>query len=213
MKKYLSFLTILFFLVLIVPTVKANDLSMRDFLSMLINTGVITSDKIPAINAYLEKNNEPIIIVENYSDNKIKKTYTKENLTISEIKISLPNGTDFGNLGNVFDQKIRVTIKNDQFGSLNLTGKEVDYSIYLYDVTFGSKKIFKAATGKVLVPYANGYSEFEAYIEGGLPFDGKNFEKKYKALVKIDTSKKIKESNEKDNESWSDEWLITYYKG
>lgn len=138
---------------------------------------------------------------------------SRENLTISDIKLSNPAGMDFGSGGNVMDQKITVTIKNNEFGAVSLTGEKIEYQIYLYDVTSSKKKLSKVATGEVLVPYANGYSEFETYIEGGLPFDGKRYEKKYRALVKIDTSKDIKESNERDNEMWSGEWLITYYKG
>jgi hypothetical protein len=138
---------------------------------------------------------------------------TGENLSISGSKLLYPAGTDFGSAGNVVDQKITVIVKNNEFGAASLTGEKVKYEIYLYDVTKSKKKLFKAATGEFLVPYANGYSEFEAFIEGGQPFDGENFEKKYRALIKIDTSKDIKESNEKDNEAWSDEWLITYYKG
>lgn len=139
---------------------------------------------------------------------------TRENLTISAVKVSLPDGTDCGSAGLAcHEQVITITVKNNEPGAASLTGKTVEYAIYLYDVTSGKKKLFEAASGVVLVPYANGYSEFSASIDGGLPFDGKTFEREYRALIKIDTGKDVKESNEKDNEAWTDSWPITYYKG
>ncbi len=184
--------------------------------SIQSSDGIQAQSSITKITSVQELNDIAKIIKERIiflKKNKNNSSKTGENLTISSIKLSNPAGMDFGTAGNVMDQKITVAIKNNEFGATNLTGEKIEYEIYLYDVTSSKKKLFKAATGEVLVPYANGYSEFEANIEGGLPYDGNKFEKNYRALIKIDTSKDVKESNEKDNEMWSDEWLITYYKG
>lgn len=135
----------------------------------------------------------------------------KQNLSISNIDIK-NKSMDFGSQGAVLDQHITVTIKNNQFGSTDLSGKYVDYKIYLYS-SDSKEAIKKVASGKVLIPYVNGYSEFSAYFEGGLPFDGENYEREYRAQVQIDTSDDLDESNEEDNKSFSDDWKITHYKG
>ena len=69
------------------------------------------------------------------------------------------------------------------------------------------------ATGEALVPYANGYTSFDFYIDGGLTFDGTNMEKKYQIRIDIDSEHTVNESNEQDNRGWSDTWVTDYYKG
>jgi hypothetical protein len=136
----------------------------------------------------------------------------KENLTISSVTVAYPEIG--GATEGVMDQKISVVVKNNEFGSPTLSYEKFKYAIILYEIVDGDKeKIKKVATGEAYVPYANGYSSFDAYIEGGEPYDGDNFERTFVAEVEIDTSNKIKESNEKDNKGWSDDWLYTYYKG
>ena len=57
MKKYIvSILITSVFLIstpLLTPTALAADMSIRDFINFLVIIGVITSDKMPAVNAYL----------------------------------------------------------------------------------------------------------------------------------------------------------------
>ncbi len=136
---------------------------------------------------------------------------TKENLTISSIIVANDEMD-----GGVYapQQHLKVTVANNEFGTPTLSGKKANYKVTLYDATDGRSKKLKAfSAGTFLIPYANGYSEFEVYLEGGLPFDGEMREKEYKAKIEIDTKRKVKESNERDNAGWSDTWLITHYKG
>lgn len=135
---------------------------------------------------------------------------SRENLTISAIEID-KNVMDCG--ARACDQLIKVLVKNDQYGSKNLSGKKAKYSVRVYELYNGRSRTDILSTGEFLVPYANGYSEFEVSVEGGLGFDGKNFEKTYQARVDIDTDTDVSESNEKDNTGWSDNWVMQYYKG
>lgn len=205
--KILGCLLILGGIVLINQTAQASTQSIDATQAQSSISKITSIDELNNITKIIKER------IKTLKKNKSNSSKNRENLTISSIKLSNPAGMDFGTAGNVIDQKITVTLKNNEFGAQNLTGEKIEYEIYLYDVTSSKKKLFKAAAGEVLIPYANGYSEFEAYIEGGLPFDGDKNEKEYRALIKIDTSKDIKESDEKDNKMWSDEWLITYYKG
>jgi len=172
--------------------------------------GATASNAILSITSVKELNEISKVVKAQIKN--LKSGSLRENLYIPEITLSLPGGTDFGSAGMVMDQQLKVVVKNDnQFGQV-LGRKDVDYAVYLYETTKNkNKKLFEAATGTVNI--FEGYGEFFVNIEGGQPFDGKNMEKTYRAMVVIDSSKVIKESDEKDNSVWSDEWHITYYKG
>lgn len=137
-----------------------------------------------------------------------------QNLTIDSVTVSLPNGIGSGKDIPVADQKLTVRVKNNEYGHGTKIVGQADYVIYLYEkIGSEEKKIIKAATGVFDIPYANGTTEFDAYIEGGMPFDGSDMEKEYFAEVKIDTKKKVKESSETDNSKRTDVWEVTYHKG
>lgn len=172
--------------------------------------GITASNAILSITSTKELNELSKIIKDQLKN--LRSGSLRKNIYISSVSLALPSGTDFGSTGMVIDQQLKVLVKsNNQFGPA-LNTKDIDYEVYLYDTTkTRDKKLFKAAAG--IINLSNGYSEVIVNLEGGLPFDGKNYEKKYRALIVIDSSKDVMESNEKDNKFWSDEWLITYYKG
>jgi hypothetical protein len=140
-----------------------------------------------------------------------------QNLTITEISLSLPNGIGHTSMPGypVPDQLVTVEVKNNQYGSYNLSGKKFEYTAYLYEIDDSGERTrtSQKTTGEALVPYSNGYTAFEFYLDGGLPYNGKDFEKDYQIRVDIDTNKDVKESNERDNRGWSNEWMTDYYKG
>ena len=139
---------------------------------------------------------------------------TLQNLTIARISVDQPEGIGWASYGSVPDQKITVLVQNNSHASLTLTGEKAEYVISMYEINNGDKKkLGKWATGEFFIPYANGFSEFSAYVEGGLPFDGDDYEKEYQVEVEIDTGNDVDESNEKDNKAKSDAWEVTYYKG
>ena len=106
-------------------------------------------------------------------------------------------------------------MKNNANGSQELSGNKFKYTAYLYELDgIGERSMTEAkATGEALVPYANGYTSFDFYIDGGLTFDGTNMEKKYQIRIDIDSEHTVNESNEQDNRGWSDTWVTDYYKG
>ncbi len=172
--------------------------------------GITASNAILSITSTEELNQLSKTIKDQVKN--LKSSKPRENIYISSASLALPNGTDFGSAGMVMDQQLKVIVKNNnQFGQV-LGNKNVDYEVYLYDTTkTKNKKLFKAAAGTLTIK--EGYGEFLVNLEGGLPFDGKNYKKNYRALIIIDSSRDVKESDEKDNKFWTDEWLITYYKG
>ena len=139
-----------------------------------------------------------------------------QNLSISEITLSLPGGIGHTSSTEVPvpNQKVTVEVKNNAHGSYNLSGKKFNYEAYLYEIkdSGGRTKTDIWAAGEALIPYANGYSSFDFYIEGGLPFND-DFERTFQIRVYIDTDDDVEEENESDNKKWSDEWLVDYYKG
>lgn len=140
-----------------------------------------------------------------------------QNLHISSITLSHPNG--IGHTASpgayMLQQKVGVNIKNNQYGTKFHSGEKLDYSAELYEVEDDGSldRTGIKVTGESYVPYANGYSSFEFLIDGGLTFEGDDYERHYKIKVKIDTANDVKESNERDNTAWSDEWMMDYYKG
>ena len=171
--------------------------------------GATASNAITSITSIKELNELSKTIKDQIKN--LKSGSRQENIYISNVTLALPNGTDFGSTGMVIDQQLKIMVKsNNQFGPA-LNTKDIDYEVYLYETTNKNKKLFKAAAG--IINLSNGYSEVIVNLEGGLPFDGKNYEKSYRALIVVDSGKDVKESNEKDNKFWTDEWLITYYKG
>lgn len=165
---------------------------------------------IDDLNALIKYIKEQIKTLKKTKGNKS----TLQNLSIDSITLGLPDGIGSGAGIAVGDQKITVVVKNNENGTAQLSNEKFKYTVYLYDVSSGkNKKLMEAATGEALIPYANGYSEFDVNFEGGMPFDGTNLEKEYQVEIQIDSDKEIKESNEKDNKKRSDAWEVTYYKG
>jgi len=142
---------------------------------------------------------------------------TSQNLTISEVKLSLPSSISHTSLQGytIPTQEVRVMVKNNEFGAKELTGQNFQYRGTLYEVRADGRNIKtpEVVSGKGAVPYANGFTEFVFTIDSALPFDGQNFEKKYKIKVEIDTENEVSESNDTDNARWSKEWVMDYSKG
>lgn len=141
-----------------------------------------------------------------------------ENLSISSIALSQPKSIVHTSIPGfaVPDQKVKVVVKNNEFGRSDLKPRKFNYiaTLYEFDANGKRNKTGSFASGEAMVPAGlYGSSEFEFYIEGGLPFDGENFEKKYQVQVEIDVNNVVKESNEKDNSGWSKRWITSYYKG
>jgi hypothetical protein len=144
------------------------------------------------------------------SNQNSSKTSTLENLSITDIGLSeVEMFEDYSQ-----DQLITVQVKNNQYGSLNLSGKKVDYDVRVYEVVEDGREATSfRSKGEFLVPYANGYSEFQVYIENGHE-DPATYgsHRTYQAKVLIDSKKEIKESSESDNTFWSGYWK-KYFKG
>lgn len=118
------------------------------------------------------------------------------------------------------EQLITVTVRNNQFGSYSLSNKKVEYSVRVYECLNEScsrrKSTSIRARGEFLLPYANGYSEFQVYVEGGSASGPPQYEngnaRIYQARIDIDTGNDISESDERDNTIWTGTWK-KYYKG
>lgn len=141
-----------------------------------------------------------------------------QNLSIASVNLSLPGGIGHTSIPGspVPDQTVKVIVKNNEFGDSQSYLKTFKYIATLYEADSSGKLVKTGAvtTGEAVVPAgAYGSSEFEFNLDGGFPFDGKNFEKKYQIKVEIDANNDVKESNENDNSEWSKTWITSYYKG
>lgn len=196
---------------------------------MDINTiGTSDTGEYRARVVVLDKNTESLarsrwihfkIIDEKNTERKnIKEKVQRENLTIQSLSLSLPNGIGHTSVPGypVPDQKVTVVIKNNEFGRSDVRPRTVSYiaTLYEFDTNGKRKKTNVSTAGEAMVPAGvHGSTEFEFTIKGGLPFDGRNFEKKYQILVDIDVTNVIEESSENDNRAWSKTWITSYYKG
>lgn len=174
------------------------------------NTQNLSTAERDALTSYLIVLIQQLLAQLNKST--VVNTETREqNLTISDIDA----GQTFTDCGTEACERVfTVVVKNDQYGSRNLSGEKAEYTLRIYEVRNGRNVSTDIrAEGEFLVPYANGYSEFEVTLEGGLPYDGEDREKTYRAKVEIDTNDDVDESNENDNTEWSDTWEVQHYKG
>jgi hypothetical protein len=138
------------------------------------------------------------------------KTINLENLSITDIQLAeVEMFEDYSS-----DQLLTVRVKNNQFGSYQLSGKKANYDVRVYEIEEDGREATSfRAKGEFLVPYANGYSEFKVYIENGHENIATYGSKRtYQAKVLIDSEKEITESDESDNTFWSGYWE-KYFKG
>lgn len=145
----------------------------------------------------------------------VQKKTGKEDVTIAEITISRPDGIGHSNNGSpVPDQKVTVTLTNNEFGIQNPSDRKLKYLAELYEIKGNKVKKTKIkSTGETLIPGMNAPVTFDLLLAGGIPSDGDINPKEYKVKVTVDTSNKVKEVDEKNNTGWSNVWEVTYYKG
>ena len=174
--------------------------------------------KVIEINSRLAVlKNQTITSTSDTSSNKQTTGDYRENLTISSLQI---NENPLYQGPPEPDQRITVVVKNNEFGSRELSKEKAGYQVRVYeclnDTCSDRTRTSMHAEGKFYIPYANGYSEFDVYVEGGSSGPSPTFvdgnSRTYQARVDIDTDDDVTESNERDNTLWTTSWK-KYYKG
>ena len=130
----------------------------------------------------------------------------KQNLSISSTRL-LKTEID-GGAEEVVDQRITILAKNNRHGGKELSDARFQYMVTLYEV-LGKKrvKLDHTFTGFALAPIATINSEFR--VEVGSERYVSDEDRTFVAKVEIDSDRTFKETSEKDNTHWTDEWTIT----
>jgi len=148
MKKYIvSILVASVFLIgipFLTQTAQASNLNIRDFINLLITIGVITQDKMPAVNAYLASldNSKSTIypselVIQSGEIAKLTLTYPI-GIIRSELSFTCPSKISMGTSSKSCSKYIDVTSKND-FSSIFVNSDLNDKTIKANYITYTQK--------------------------------------------------------------------------